>query len=96
MKGANESFVVIKGLMIWRSKCHRNSPVVSDGYVKYMYEEAEVDRLAIMQDFQENEKKRLKNGCQSAIVNFISVKSNMGYPCVRPYILFINIHGPDI
>ena len=36
--------IVIKGLMIWRSKCHQNnSPVVCDGYVKY--EEAEVDRL---------------------------------------------------
>ena len=35
---------VIKGLMIWRSKCHQNnSPVVCDGYVKY--EEAEVDGL---------------------------------------------------
>ena len=28
--------VVIKGLMIWRSKCHQNDPpVVCDGYVKY-------------------------------------------------------------
>ena len=36
--------IVIKGLMIWASKCHQNnSPVVCDGYVKY--EEAEVDRL---------------------------------------------------
>ena len=36
--------IVIKGLMIWGSKCHQNnSPVVCDGYVKY--EEAEVDRL---------------------------------------------------
>ena len=36
--------IVIKGLMIWESKCHQNnSPVVCDGYVKY--EEAEVDRL---------------------------------------------------
>ena len=36
--------IVIKGLMIWRSKCHQNnSPVGFDGYVKY--EEAEVDRL---------------------------------------------------
>ena len=36
--------IVIKGLMIWRSKCHQNnSPVACDGYVKY--EEAEVDRL---------------------------------------------------
>ena len=38
--------IVIKGLVIWGSKCHRNnSPVVCDGYVKY--EEAEVDRLAV-------------------------------------------------
>ena len=36
--------IVIKGLMIWGSKCHQNnSPMVCDGYVKY--EEAEVDRL---------------------------------------------------
>ena len=36
--------IVIKGLMIWGSKCHKNnSPVVCDDYVKY--EEAEVDRL---------------------------------------------------
>ena len=39
--------VVIKGLMIWGSKCHQNnSPVVCDGYVKY--EEAEVDRLVVI------------------------------------------------
>ena len=36
--------VVIKGLMIWGSKCHQNNPlVVCDNYVKYG--EAEVDRL---------------------------------------------------
>ena len=36
--------IVIKGLMIWGSKCHKNnSPVVCDDYVKY--EEAKVDRL---------------------------------------------------
>ena len=36
--------IVIKGLMIWGSKCHLdNPPVVCDGYVKYG--EAEVDRL---------------------------------------------------
>ena len=36
--------IVIKGLMIWKLKCHQNySTVVCDGYVKY--EEAEVDRL---------------------------------------------------
>ena len=37
-----------------------NLPVVSDGYVKYM--EAEFDRLAIMQDSRNNEKKMIKNG----------------------------------
>ena len=36
--------VVIKGLMIWGSKCHQNnSPVECGGYVEY--EEAEVHRL---------------------------------------------------
>ena len=36
--------IVIKGLMIWGSKCRKNnSTVVCDSYVKY--EEAEVDRL---------------------------------------------------
>ena len=36
--------IVIKGLMIWGSKCHQNySSVVCDGYVKY--DEAEVDGL---------------------------------------------------
>ena len=34
-------YVKIKGLMIWRLKCHQNnSPVVCDVYVKY--EEAEI------------------------------------------------------
>ena len=36
--------IVIKGLMIWGSKCQQNNfPVVCDGYVKY--EESEVDRI---------------------------------------------------
>ena len=36
--------IVIKGLMIWESKCHQNNfPVVCNGYVKY--EGAEVDKL---------------------------------------------------
>ena len=36
--------IVIKGLLIWGSKCHQNnSPVVCDGYVNN--EEAQVDRL---------------------------------------------------
>ena len=36
----------------------KNSPVVCNGYVKY--KGAEVDRLAIIQDFRDNEKKRIK------------------------------------
>ena len=59
--------------------------VVSDGYVKY--KEAEVDRSAIMQDCQNNEKKN-SNGRQVAILNFISAKFVMGYPCVRHDIRF--------
>ena len=36
--------ILIKGLMIWGSKCHQNnSSVVCGAYLKY--EEAEVDRL---------------------------------------------------
>ena len=36
--------IVIKGLVIWGSKCLQNNfPAVCDGYVKY--EEAEIDRL---------------------------------------------------
>ena len=59
--------------------------MLSDGYVKY--EEAEVHRSAIMQEFQENEKKNL-NGRIAAILAFITAKFVMGYPCVRYYILF--------
>ena len=50
--------VVIKGLKIWAPE---NSPgLVCDGYVKY--EEAEADRLAIMLNYRNNEKKTLQNG----------------------------------
>ena len=68
------------------------SPVVFDGYVKY--EEAEVHRSAIMRDFRDNEKKKF-NGGLAAILDFISAKFVMGYPCVRYYILFY-IYGPAI
>ena len=51
--------LVIKGLIIWESKCNKNYLVVScDGYVRY--ERAEVLRSAIMQDFRDNEEKKLK------------------------------------
>ena len=58
------------------------------GYVKY--EEAEVHRSAIMQNFQDNEIfffKCMTGGHSSKFV--------MGYPCVRHYILFY-IRGPPI
>ena len=45
-----------------------------------------------MQDFRGNEKKKLNSKLQ-AILDFLSAKFVMGYPCVRPYILFY-IHGP--
>ena len=68
--------------------------MVSDGYVKY--EEAEVHRSAIMQDFQDIKMRKKKlNGLMAAIFDFISAKFFMGYPCVRHYILFY-IHGPAI
>ena len=66
--------------------------VLSVGYVKY--EEAEAHRPAIMQDFLDNGKKKL-NGRLAAILDFITAKFVMGYPCVRHYTLFY-IHGPAI
>ena len=46
--------VVIKGLMILKSKCYKQIPKWYDRYMKY--EEAKVDRLAILQNFRDNEK----------------------------------------
>ena len=68
----------------------KNPPVVCDGYVKY--EEAEVHRSAIMQDFRDNDNFFL-NGRLAAILDFISAKFVIGYLCVRHYILFY-LHGP--
>ena len=47
--------LVIEGGLYGNQNVTKNSPVVCDGYVKY--DEAEVDRSAIMQDFRDNEKK---------------------------------------
>ena len=52
-------------------------PVLSDGYVKY--EEVEVHRSAIMQDFRDNDKKN-QNGLLAAIFYFNSAKFVKGYP----------------
>ena len=41
-----------------------------------------------MQDFQDNEKKTVKNDHQSATLDFISVKFVMCYLCASTYILF--------
>ena len=46
-----------------------------------------------MQDFRDNEKKTNKNDRQLAILDFISAKFVMGYPCMSPHILFY-MHGP--
>ena len=48
-----------------------------------------------MQHFRDDEKKTIKNDCQSAIFYFISAKFIIGYPCVSPDILFY-MHGPAI
>ena len=47
-----------------------------------------------MQDFRDNEKTNL-TGRLAAILDFITAKFVMGYPCVTQYILFY-IHGPAI
>ena len=44
-----------------------------------------------MQHFQDNEKKQLKMTVSRAILDFISTKFIMGYPCASPYILFFAI-----
>ena len=46
-----------------------------------------------MQNFQDTEKKTIKNERLVAILDFI--KFVMDCPCVRPYIMFY-IHGPAI
>ena len=43
-----------------------------DGYVKY--KESEVDRSDIMQEFRDNQKKKIKNGRLAVILDFISAK----------------------
>ena len=64
-----------------------NSPVVYDSYVNY--QEAEVDRSAIMQYSPDDEKKTIKNGGQSesAIWDFISVKFVKGYQVILVQVL---------
>ena len=48
------------------------------------YEDAEIHRSAIMQDFRDSEKKM----ADWQAFWIFSVKFVMGYPCVRHYILF--------
>ena len=77
--------------------------MVYDGYVKYA--EAEIHRSAIMLNFRDSEKKKikkiikkknLKKKCPTGShFGFSFVKFVMGYPCVRHYTLFY-IHGPVI
>ena len=76
-------------------KMSQKNPVVYDGYVKY--EEADIHRSAIIQDFQDNEKKiKMADWIFHFFhFGFFSVKFVMGYPCVRHHILFY-IHDPAI
>ena len=60
----------------------KNFPVVCHGYVKY--EESEVYRSAIMQDFQDNEKKK----ADWRPFWILLVRSFIWVTLVRPYILF--------
>ena len=53
--------------------------MVYDGYVKY--EVAEIHRSAIMQDFQDSDKK--KKWTTDSHSGFFSVKFVMGYPCEK-------------
>ena len=84
-------------------KEHENSPPLSPvGHFKFNIDQQisssffYVPAFAIMQHFLDNEKKQtIKNDSQSAILDFISAKFIMGYPCVSPYILFY-MHGPAI
>ena len=48
-----------------------------------------------MHDFQDNEKKTIKNVRQLAFSYFLSAKVVMSYPCASPCILFY-IHGRAI
>ena len=62
------------------------------------YEEAEVDRSAIMQDFRDSEKNKLKmvEWRPFWILGPNSAKFVMDYPCVRPYIWFIFMVQPFV
>ena len=79
---------------------HESSPPLSRvGHVKFV-EISKLSKvlfyitaLAIMQDFRDNEKKTIKNDRQLAILDFISAKFVMGYPCVSHHMLFY-MHGP--
>ena len=71
------------------------------------YEKTEVDRSAIIQDFRYDEyeycftslsemiRDEKLSDRRAAILDLISAKFVMGYPCVKPYFLFY-IHGPAI
>ena len=58
-----------------------------------MREQKFIDQLSCK--ISEIMRKTILNGRLAAILDFISAKFVMGYPCVRPYILFY-IYGPAI
>ena len=67
--------------------------MLCDGYVED--QEVKVNGSAIMQNYENNEKKTIKNYRLSTISDFIYANFFMGYPCVIPYIL-VYIHGPAL
>ena len=73
---------------------HESSPPLSRaGHFKFDIDQQTANSKKIMQDFRDNEKKTIENDRQLAILDFISAKFVMGYPCVSPHILFY-MHGP--
>ena len=86
--------LVVKGLIIWESKCHQKSPaVLSDGYVQY--EEVEAHRSAIMQDFRDNDKKIKMADWRQFFILIVRNLSWVILTSVSHNILFY-IHGPAI
>ena len=70
----------------------KKSPVVYDGYVNY--EEAVVDRLAIKQDFRDNEKNESKRPPVGHFgFSFCEICHRLSL-CKTSHLF--HIHGPDI
>ena len=82
--------LVIKGLIIRGAKCKKKNPQWYMMAMWSMRKHKFIDQLSCK--ISEIVKKKWPTGSH---FGFFSVKSVMGYPCVRHYILFY-IHGPVI